>query len=704
MPLINDDVQEIDLKNIAIEPVMFMSGKFNTSQSRWHISQKELYPIIKTLLRNKYMLLGNKTVNVFTDHHALKYLIDPTKKKNANHRTRLLRWVVLVQQYRTRAFFVKGKDNRMADILSRRGYEEEHVTKIRTQKELEALTRKLKEPNEEILNGNDYNENDLVEENREVEKQWVKDNIHGVENDDEDQAQNDDVENDDDDEEFNQAGFGKDFGYGGRNRFRGFMEIGEISLSDKHDQSMELLSKVDELLFKEKVLLREMRHIRINTTVEEFVQVLKAKLIKLLNDTDTVYSDITLRTMESLMRRFKLVYPSKTYNEDQFPNINRSQQRAEQEQIFDEFLKLFIHKRKEQSLQALQNVEKDNVEDEIIINSMMAEVDEMHLRSEIRDRFIYDALENGMQVYDTEPVETETGKRKINVQSLQQKKDFVKSYDTREFENEELSYLHPYYKGKFGNLTMYKSLQWQRKDDLVNINDKKVSVNKQNKILLRGYRLTETIVGVHVMNQHTSLRRDLDGLKNFHFIEKQFFEIKKATQIYRSLCLTCNRYPHSFRMPFGKTITAKGTREVLMMDYLSVNDTGKILVLIDNFSRKTMLHVVENATAENAVKALLAWDANFVLKENFILRSDQGSHFCNKLVTKFLKKVRGKSSLTVAFSPWTNGSCEVENRIILKSIRTLTFELREILENIKKIKSYKFINRFHQRYLFRINR
>ena len=38
--------RKINLNDLQARPLMFMSGKFRGAQTRWHVSQRELYPIV----------------------------------------------------------------------------------------------------------------------------------------------------------------------------------------------------------------------------------------------------------------------------------------------------------------------------------------------------------------------------------------------------------------------------------------------------------------------------------------------------------------------------------------------------------------------------------------------------------------------------------------------------------------------------------
>ena len=105
-----------------------------------------------------------------------------------------------------------------------------------------------------------------------------------------------------------------------------------------------------------------------------------------------------------------------------------------------------------------------------------------------------------------------------------------------------------------------------------------------------------------------------------------------------------------------------------------MNNTGALLSLMDNYSRKTYLKYVKNENAENAVKALLEWNATLGLEKKFILFRDGGSHFANELVKELMQRVRGQCKLSVAHIPWSSGSIKNRNTTILKIIRQLHSE------------------------------
>ena len=58
--LMSDDEKKNDLENFKAEPLFFLSGTFAQNQIAWHISQKELFPIILILKRFQHVIGENE--------------------------------------------------------------------------------------------------------------------------------------------------------------------------------------------------------------------------------------------------------------------------------------------------------------------------------------------------------------------------------------------------------------------------------------------------------------------------------------------------------------------------------------------------------------------------------------------------------------------------------------------------------------------
>ena len=94
-------------------PIAFYSKAMTSAEKNYDTSQKELLAIIKAVEHLKQFLYGKNFV-IKTDHHPL--LPITTKSKPS---VRLGRWLSELADYQFKIEHKKGKDNILADALSR---------------------------------------------------------------------------------------------------------------------------------------------------------------------------------------------------------------------------------------------------------------------------------------------------------------------------------------------------------------------------------------------------------------------------------------------------------------------------------------------------------------------------------------------------------------------------------------------------------
>lgn len=94
-------------------PVCFLSRKFTATEMNYPTVEKELLAVIYAFSKLRRYIL-DKEFDLFTDSIAVKYLF--TKSSPGS---RLQRWIVTAQEYRYKIYHLPGKQNVVADVLSR---------------------------------------------------------------------------------------------------------------------------------------------------------------------------------------------------------------------------------------------------------------------------------------------------------------------------------------------------------------------------------------------------------------------------------------------------------------------------------------------------------------------------------------------------------------------------------------------------------
>ena len=100
------------VQNGQERPILFYSKVFNEVQSRWSVSDKEMYSIVHGVLANHYLLMG-RPFTIRSDHKALMF----NEKISASNK--IERWKVSLSEYDIKWEFIEGSNNVVADALSR---------------------------------------------------------------------------------------------------------------------------------------------------------------------------------------------------------------------------------------------------------------------------------------------------------------------------------------------------------------------------------------------------------------------------------------------------------------------------------------------------------------------------------------------------------------------------------------------------------
>ncbi len=107
-------LMQCDSKGVD-HPICYFSRKFNLHQKNYSTIEKETLALVLALQHfDVYLNTTKHPIIVYTDHNPLTFI-----SKMKNHNQRLLRWGLLLQGYPLDIRHVRGKENVVADALSR---------------------------------------------------------------------------------------------------------------------------------------------------------------------------------------------------------------------------------------------------------------------------------------------------------------------------------------------------------------------------------------------------------------------------------------------------------------------------------------------------------------------------------------------------------------------------------------------------------
>ena len=106
------DASDFQLGSVLTQddPIAFYSRKLNPAQRNYTVMKKELLSIIESLEHFRNMLIGFKIV-IHSDHKNLSF--------NSFRSERVRRWRLLLEEYDYTFVYTPGKNNFIADLLSR---------------------------------------------------------------------------------------------------------------------------------------------------------------------------------------------------------------------------------------------------------------------------------------------------------------------------------------------------------------------------------------------------------------------------------------------------------------------------------------------------------------------------------------------------------------------------------------------------------
>jgi hypothetical protein len=101
------------IKESRVHAVYYASKTLNEAQLNYATTKKEFLAVVFSFKKFRSYIVNSKVI-VYTDHAAIKYLL---AKKDA--KPRLIRWILLLQEFDVEIRDKKGVENIVAGHLSR---------------------------------------------------------------------------------------------------------------------------------------------------------------------------------------------------------------------------------------------------------------------------------------------------------------------------------------------------------------------------------------------------------------------------------------------------------------------------------------------------------------------------------------------------------------------------------------------------------
>ena len=110
---LTQEVYDEDIGEEVEKPIHFLSHKLSDTQTRWTTIEKEAYAIHYTLQKFHHYLYS-ASFTIYTDHRPLEYLL-----KSPMQNRKIQVWALAIAGYDCEIEYLPGKENVVADLLSR---------------------------------------------------------------------------------------------------------------------------------------------------------------------------------------------------------------------------------------------------------------------------------------------------------------------------------------------------------------------------------------------------------------------------------------------------------------------------------------------------------------------------------------------------------------------------------------------------------
>lgn len=113
-------------------PITMISRTLKDKEQNYATNERELLAIVWALQKLRNFLYGVRYLNIYTDHQPLTFSVS-----DRNPNAKIKRWAAFVDEHNAKIIYKPGKENYVADALSRQNIHTLNVESMRTEKHFE---------------------------------------------------------------------------------------------------------------------------------------------------------------------------------------------------------------------------------------------------------------------------------------------------------------------------------------------------------------------------------------------------------------------------------------------------------------------------------------------------------------------------------------------------------------------------------------
>ena len=194
--------------------------------------------------------------------------------------------------------------------------------------------------------------------------------------------------------------------------------------------------------------------------------------------------------------------------------------------------------------------------------------------------------------------------------------------------------------------------------------------------------ISEKIAQCHnAMCGHGGVKRTVKKLISK---EENFPHMRELVNMFIKACPFCQKQNYRKTDNVIKRFTTAQTKVMqrLSVDTVSLSEDEEgflgVIVVICNFSRWVMCYPVRSLGAEDCAWALLQHFGIFGIAKEIL--SDNGTQFCNQIITELIKVVGAEHITTTPYSSEENSIVERSNKEVIRHLRAMLFDRNTIKE------------------------